>query len=252
MFLRKILDFMNVDNWENGHYIGATNLSATNSIDNFSSEIQIYEKVQSPILKFEKGILQEVDEKPYFIVDKTLYYGATIYKINNHLYNLNIINDIKEIPVPDYYNNFGDVTRYLEYMLRITAGHFYDKGMYENCFECLKKANCIMKISPISWNLNDYLRICQWMVQKGYFQEADKEEKIILDFAKHNKWLKPQYKRYIAKNSEERLKHIDRIEYYKLFYSYPEIAPKSFGAYRRMKNGNTKNYQKLLKYISRQ
>jgi hypothetical protein len=36
-----------------------------------------------------------------------------------------------------------------------------------------------------------------------------------------------------------------RKEYYHIFYELPELAPKSFSAYSRMKNAQTKNFLKL-------
>lgn len=41
----------------------------------------------------------------------------------------------------------------------------------------------------------------------------------------------------------------DRIEYYKLFYKYPELAPKSFNAYRRMKNNKTTGYLSIIEKL---
>ena len=42
-------------------------------------------------------------------------------------------------------------------------------------------------------------------------------------------------------------KGIDEIEYYTIRATLPDIAPKSFGGYRRMKNQQTKNYLKIAK-----
>ncbi len=57
------------------------------------------------------------------------------------------------------------------------------------------------------------------------------------------------YEEYQKEINNEKQKKLDRKEYYKIFYAYPDQAPKSFGAYRRMKNANTKNYQKLIAFL---
>lgn len=51
------------------------------------------------------------------------------------------------------------------------------------------------------------------------------------------------YDKYIGDIKQEA---IDRADYDLYREHLPDIAPKSFGGYRRMKNANSKNYQKLL------
>ena len=46
------------------------------------------------------------------------------------------------------------------------------------------------------------------------------------------------------KNEEQ--KEADKEEYHRIVKAIPEIAPKSFGAYRRMKNSKTKNFMKIV------
>lgn len=54
------------------------------------------------------------------------------------------------------------------------------------------------------------------------------------------------YQGYLDYLAEIEKKENDRKEYQLLLEKLPDIAPKSFGAYRRMKNSKTKNYEKLL------
>lgn len=54
------------------------------------------------------------------------------------------------------------------------------------------------------------------------------------------------YQGYLDYLEEIEKKENDRKEYQLLLEKLPEIAPKSFGAYRKMKNYKTKNYEKLL------
>lgn len=203
--------------------------------------------IKNYILMFHHGILQKVNGKDCTKVDKILYYGSSLYMIENKVYNLDNVADIKEIPIPKYDGYFEDVTRYLEYMLRMTAGKYYNNNMSENCFECLRKANEIMQISPVDWLLKDYLRISQWMAEKGYVDEAISEQKHIFETLQNDKILNIQIQQYI--NSEAERKDNDRFEYYKILKYDPDKAPKSFGAYRTMKNKNTINYQKLYTFL---
>lgn len=56
---------------------------------------------------------------------------------------------------------------------------------------------------------------------------------------------KKNYLEHLEQLQKEKQKDLDEIEYYHIFYELPEIAPKSFGGYRRMKNAQTKNFLKL-------
>lgn len=56
---------------------------------------------------------------------------------------------------------------------------------------------------------------------------------------------KKNYLEHLEQLQKEKQKDLDEIEYYHIFYELPEIAPKSFGRYRRMKNAQTPNFLKL-------
>ena len=58
---------------------------------------------------------------------------------------------------------------------------------------------------------------------------------------------KEAYLNYLKQKENERQKEIDELEYYTILAKLPDIAPKSFGGYRRMKNQQTKNYLKIEK-----
>lgn len=53
---------------------------------------------------------------------------------------------------------------------------------------------------------------------------------------------KKNYLNYIDKIKNENQVEIDRLEYYKILYLMPELAPKSFTAYRKIKKTNTDNF----------
>jgi len=57
---------------------------------------------------------------------------------------------------------------------------------------------------------------------------------------------KINYKLKLQEQEDERQMQQDKIDYDWLLEHLPETAPKSFGAYRRMKNSNSPGYQKLI------
>ena len=85
-------------------------------------------------------------------------------------------------------------------------------------------------ISLPAWNYKgDFIKYCN----RPFVDERTKEQKAI--FEKD------------VKEKEELAK--DKEFYDLLFEKFPEIAPKSFGGYRRMKASNSENYKKLLKKV---
>ena len=82
-------------------------------------------------------------------------------------------------------------------------------------------------ISLPAWDYKgDFIKYCN----RPFVDERTKEQKVI--FEKE------------VKEKEETAK--DKEFYDLIFEKFPEIAPKSFGGYRRMKASNSDNYKKLL------
>ena len=57
---------------------------------------------------------------------------------------------------------------------------------------------------------------------------------------------KQNYLDFLKRQENEKVKKEDEIVYYHLVKELPDIAPKSFSAYRRMKNPRSKNFLKLV------
>ena len=57
---------------------------------------------------------------------------------------------------------------------------------------------------------------------------------------------KQNYLDFLKRQESEKVKKEDEIVYYHLVKELPDIAPKSFSAYRRMKNSRSKNFLKLV------
>ena len=82
-------------------------------------------------------------------------------------------------------------------------------------------------ISLPAWDYKgDFIKYCN----RPFVDERTKEQKLI--FEKE------------VKEKEATAK--DKEFYDLIFEKFPEIAPKSFGGYRRMKSSNSDNYKKLL------
>ena len=60
---------------------------------------------------------------------------------------------------------------------------------------------------------------------------------------------KEDAERRLNEAKEAAAKEFDRAEYEAILEALPDAAPKSFGAYRRMKNRNTTGFQKLLSLV---
>lgn len=204
-------------------------------------------------LYFKNGILYKKNPD-----DGRNYYQARYFISDGIKYDFNSPEDITKMVIPNFSKSegtFGDVTKSLDYVVRMKAGHFYIQGKYDLCSICLRKMVELMKHSNIGWSDRDFYRIVQWNIEMGNFKEAEKAENELNQFLYSDTPSKHIFLRNrISQNPEimqEQLeyerKNRDRIEYYHIYYQLPKSSPKSFGAYRRMKNSKTSNFQKLLK-----
>ena len=143
------------------------------------------------------------------------------------------------------------VTGNLDYVLRMKAGSFYNRKDKIRCSACLWKCTELMLAHPLSWEESHFYRIVQWHVEMGMFDEADKAEKYIYSVLDHDANYQQLINHikdnpeYIKQQEAFHKKNLMRKEYYHIFYELPELAPKSFSAYSRMKNAQTKNFIKL-------
>lgn len=171
-------------------------------------------------------------------------------------YNLEDIYSIKQIAIPafkphDIFNDYGS-NGSLDYVLRMKAGAFYDRKQKDLCSACLWKATELMLHNDFFlWREQDYYRIVQWHIELGMFEEADKAEYYLYTRLRKNKPYQqlissikdnPEYQK---QQKEFFFKNQARKEYYKLVYLLPDIAPKSFSAYRRMKNQNSPRFLEI-------
>jgi len=96
-------------------------------------------------------------------------------------YDLDSIEAIKAIPIPDYsqFSGVDSPVNNIEYILQRKATEHKRNGCMDLAIACLEKANEIFPHSNFVWSLKDYLRLVEYLKQAGKFEEAEKEEKAI-------------------------------------------------------------------------
>lgn len=113
--------------------------------------------------------------------DSESYYDAKYIVLDNKLYDLENIEDITRIPIPDFKEienvNYG---KSLDYVLRMKAGAFYSRKEKELCSACLWKATEMMfSNSFCSWSKRDYIRLIYWHMELGMEDEAERAKKYL-------------------------------------------------------------------------
>ncbi len=179
-------------------------------------------------------------------------------------YNLNTAEGIQSIPDRNNLprppgsesDGFGDYTCDIDYYLRFKSDLFEDAGNIELAILCLKKSNAIRMVSKRGYRKDDYYKLVRLLARSGLIKEAHKEkEKIDRFFQGYtNDSLIGVGPRLTAEEKRkedsiierEAQRGIDKRDYKWLQENLPDICPKSYSGYKRMKNNNTKNYQKLV------
>ena len=62
---------------------------------------------------------------------------------------------------------------------------------------------------------------------------------------------KESYQNYLAEKQAEAEKAQDKEDYAELSALYPDIVPKSFGAYRRLKNSNPDKFEEIRNLLNK-
>ena len=176
-------------------------------------------------------------------------------------YDFSTVNGIRNIPVPCTEVNGDSPTGRVEYYLRgqCFAKYYKEKNIALGV-ECVRKAHSLMFISDMIWKYDAYISDITHLHNLGAHKQAWEEEarvdsyfqKVgiyphlsIRDFPNVFAYFK--WKRLINEMEEERIrKRSIRHEYYRLQEYLPALCPKSLSGYSRMKNSNSKAYQKIL------
>lgn len=174
-------------------------------------------------------------------------------------YDMETVAGIESIPVPTVKAEYGEapVPTLLEQVLMKAATQHKKNGRMDLAIACLRKANDIMPFSGCGYNRSSYERLVEYLKLDRQFDAARAEHERLdslygteLDglnfamkaFCKPGKEQQEYYKTIIVPFLEEQK---DRADYDWLCEFNPEDAPKSFSAYRRMKNMNSEKYKAL-------
>ena len=150
-----------------------------------------------------------------------------------------------------------------EQILNRQATEYKKENKFDLAIECLKKANELYPYSFYAYQRNDYERLVDFMILAKKFDEAKKihnqldvevgtrlsELRNLQNFAEESgtESRESYYDRIIKPNIDEER---DREEYYWLLEKFPNIAPKSFGGYRKMKRISSDNYKKIVQEVN--
>lgn len=180
-------------------------------------------------------------------------------------YDLNTISGIKSIPVEEAkrYPDGGKSVVYMpEQILNRQATEFKKEQKYDLAVECLRKANEMYPLSFYAYTRDNYERLVDFLVLAGRFDEAKEEHKKIdkLHGTREEELhglqnyctemgdeSKEDYQKRVIDPYIEEAK--DREQYYWLLENIPEMAPKSFSGYRRMKKQQTTTYKNIVNEI---
>ena len=181
-------------------------------------------------------------------------------------YDLTTIDGIRSIPISEAkkYPDGGKSVVYMpEQILNRQATEYKKENKFDLAIECLKKANELYPYSFYAYQRNNYERLVDFMILAKKFDDARKthnqldievgtrldELKHLQDYAEESKTESRDsyYNRVIKPNIDEER---DKEEYYWLLENIPNIAPKSFGGYRKMKKSNSDNYQKIIQEVN--
>ena len=184
--------------------------------------------------------------------DAYAQYRDDIDRHYESLYDMNTIEGIAAIPVapqnwpPQEQSSVGSPVGCIDYVLRMRAGGHSNNGRMDLAIACLRKAQQIMPMSDAGWSLDAYLRLVEYLLQDGQFEEARKEWNVIRQ-NKMKALAQPDfYERYDEEwFAYEKERAITRGLFWQVQAALPAIAPKSFSGYMRMKNANSPNFQKL-------
>ena len=249
-FIKKVLDIFKLKEESDSYNEDTKDISVHNGLNIDKSSDNDVIKAE---LHFKDGEISKISTEL-----QNNWYDCRYIKIDGKVYDLENVDSIKSIKSQrfshiDSFDGYG-ITASLDYVLRMKAGNLYNRKEKELCSACLWKSTELMFQNEwCGWREQDFYRLVQWHIELGMFEEAEKAEKYIYDNLKNFKPYKDVIDSikdnpvYIEQQIEFRKKNIDRKEYYMILYNIPDIAPKSFAGYRRMKNAKTKNFYKIAK-----
>ena len=219
--------------------------------------------------------------------NRDIAYNARYIISDGIKYDLENPDSIMSMKIPTFNKKHGmqSPTSDLSYIMKMKAN---TENRPEIAVPMVYKAANLMMASPISWDKKDYYQIVKHLWIIGEIDYADNllnELNERLPFMTDPEWIvnaQIEYEIALSKSIHDEITDFDRksweewrkktiekdkenaqyfdrnhwINEYKNHYEYQKIvdimgdkAPKSYSGYRRMKNNNTSNYQKILKIV---
>lgn len=179
-------------------------------------------------------------------------------------YDFNSVEGIESIPVPCVEVNDLDpsspVGRVDYYLHGVCFARHKDAGEIDMAAACVKKSHELMLNSDIGWPYESYISGISWLHSVGMHDlaktlEAKVNEHFDIvgfyppldrsDFPDDESYSTWKKNVMIAEHERLRKKKL-RHEYYWLEEFLPDLCPKSLSGYSRMKNSNSKSYQKIV------
>ncbi|MEG2426701.1 MAG: hypothetical protein RSB28_07770, partial [Oscillospiraceae bacterium] len=172
-------------------------------------------------------------------------------KINKMFENINQPVQLKDIVVPDYYSKNDDLIE-MEYYLSCSP----DAALYRGrVFSLYGKDNRFPKLTQEILDTGLSYSYFLYDTCKPIYEIYSNKKIDIIKFSNRpfmddrTEVEKQNYNDFLIQQKNEIKKESDRKEYYRLKYAFPDMAPKSFGGYRRMKNLNSKTYQNIVSTV---
>lgn len=174
-------------------------------------------------------------------------------------YDLSDADAILKIPVPNYKRQqlSTSVSTEPEQILQRQATYYKKVKQMDLAVACLKKSNEFMKTSFYSYRVKDYMRLVDFMYLNSQFDEARSERQKIYKYLGKDEVgeltelmnelptarERDEYYRRLIVPEKEKMR--DKEEFWWILENLPELAPKSFNGYRKMKRENTDNFTVL-------
>lgn len=167
-----------------------------------------------------------------------------------------------DLPRPTFGDSdgFRSYTGDIDYYLRRKSAEYEEAGNIELAILCLQKSNAIRMVSRRGYRKDDYYTYVRLLARSGFVEEAKAEKRKIDRFfgtseidtlfsSDHSAFGRASHDVPEAGDDMiefEARRGVNKREYKWVQDNLPEICPKSYSGYMRMKNANTKNYQKIV------
>lgn len=138
-----------------------------------------HKKIEEYVVYFTNGHLSKIDPYPCggYYENRDIANNALSIVSDGIVYDLTDVVSIHSIAIPNYKlgveNGIG-TTGFLEYVLRMRSGNYWNSCEYELSIACLEKATQLMKYSTMGWPVKDFFRIVNELNDLGEFKKAKK------------------------------------------------------------------------------